>query len=231
MNTGTNDLGYLNWEYFHSEDYETLGTMQDFIWKTGKNSVAFTGLCRLAHNDTKRKNSDIPYWIHPICVAYGALTIIEHFEKIVQCPYDKELVVSDALCHDIVEDEDSIFASHILSINPQVLFDTYFISKPQGEWYEKLNRATRKRIYFSKLRVAPYHVKLIKLCDVLHNLGTWDPKDGFAYGPGAKLHEEVELLLEAIFSDIDNQFPLPFTYLSGKISARIEEMKRVDPVS
>jgi (p)ppGpp synthase/HD superfamily hydrolase len=132
-----------------------------------------TGFCQAAHSGQKRKFSGIPYWTHPMDVAD---LLHDHGHSDVHTQ-----VV--ALLHDVVEDTHVTLDEIKEHFGEAVAEDVKWLTKrdysgqtdPSGK---PLNRAEKKVLECYRLKLAPAHVKTIKLADRLHNMTllTEDPE-------------------------------------------------------
>jgi (p)ppGpp synthase/HD superfamily hydrolase len=109
------------------------------------------------HAGQKRKSSDIPYIVHPVCVM---LLLMEHGE------HDSELLTA-ALLHDTIEDTSVTLDQVRAEFGEGVAAIVAGCSEPakhDHSWEE------RKRHTIATLPTAPRAVQLISAADKLHNL-------------------------------------------------------------
>lgn len=126
---------------------------------------------KLRHGNQKRKYTNKPYITHPVSVAHKVYTIQ---------PYPDYVIA--AIFHDLVEDTDTTIKEIDDMYGYQISSMVAALTKPPitpGN-----NRASRTKQYISQLRVANDAVKLIKLADILDNIGSIvqnDPKFASLY--------------------------------------------------
>jgi len=128
------------------------------------------------HGGQVRKYTGELYINHPIAVA----------ERVSQYVKEPEAVAA-ALLHDVVEDTGVIAEQIEMVFGPTVAQYVWFLTKPP-EYVG--DRAIRKQIDRDRLSIAPEVVRLIKVCDVLHNAGSiqeHDPEFWKDFQPESKL--------------------------------------------
>jgi (p)ppGpp synthase/HD superfamily hydrolase len=134
-----------------------------------------------AHEGQVRKYTFQPYVEHPILVAKAVSRFVD----------DPEAIAA-ALLHDTVEDCDVSFEDIEDNFGDIVAEYVWFLTKPP-EFVG--NRAVRKQLDRDRLATAPKIVKLIKICDVMHNSGSIRDHDPDFY---EDFRVETRLLLDAI---------------------------------
>ncbi|MBT3298205.1 bifunctional (p)ppGpp synthetase/guanosine-3',5'-bis(diphosphate) 3'-pyrophosphohydrolase [archaeon] len=103
------------------------------------------------HQGQFRKNGVTPYIVHPHAV-------VKYLEKF---GIKDEVTLSIAWLHDIVEDTPLTYS------DVKVIF-----GKEIAEGVNYLTRNVCAENYKNRLSVAPENIKLVKLCDTLHNITT-----------------------------------------------------------
>ncbi|HLF03286.1 MAG TPA: HD domain-containing protein [Anaerolineales bacterium] len=109
-----------------------------------------------AHDGQKRKNTDVPYIVHPVGVM---LALVECGET------DPELLAA-ALLHDTVEDTSVTLAELREKFGERVAMIVEGCSEPdkRDTWEQ------RKQHTIAFLKIAPRDVQLVSAADKLHNL-------------------------------------------------------------
>lgn len=155
-----------------------------------------------AHDGQVRKYGGGPYIQHPVRVALR-----------VACFGD--VVAAAAVLHDVVEDCDVRIEQILIEFGLEVgslvaeLTDVY--TKKQ---FAHLNRAQRKEREHKRLQNASCEARIIKLADLLDNLSSIDPTDGFA----PVFCDEAEHLLGLIqHADM---------YLSNDVALEIRRLRK-----
>ncbi len=119
------------------------------------------------HGNQKRKYTGIPYWTHPLQVAYIVYKVTKD-----------EISTVVALCHDLLEDTecthrelDRFFSKFYAPYNVKKIIEG--IEHLTDEYvriaYPELNRKKRKQLEAERIGQIPTWVKTIKLADLLHN--------------------------------------------------------------
>ena len=136
-----------------------------------------------AHEGQTRKYTDEPYIEHPLAVGrmvWGLLRASEseaRKEAQYTTPvFSVDAVLAAAVMHDTVEDTSITIAQVERLLGPVVAGYVWYLTDPPvcvG------NRATRKALSLERLSNAPPEVRLIKMCDIVHNrmsIAEHDPK-------------------------------------------------------
>ena len=107
-----------------------------------------------AHEHQTRKESNIPYIVHPFMVAL----------KLQKYGFSDE-VLSAALVHDVLEDTNVTADEIEKSLGFEIRFMVETVTQDSGiSWKDK------KIKYIEKVRVAPVNVRAIATADKIHNL-------------------------------------------------------------
>lgn len=125
---------------------------------------------KIAHANQFRNYTNLPYWTHPLRVAY----IYSKY-----CPFPKSLGIEIALCHDLFEDTtvEPIYLSAILPLFGYDAGETHYIvmgvdaltDAYTSENEPNMNRAQRKRFEANRLARISSAYQSIKLADLIDN--------------------------------------------------------------
>ncbi len=123
-----------------------------------------------AHAGQVRKYDAQPYIQHPIRVAL----------RVARASRSDEMIAA-AYSHDVVEDCGITHAEILARFGPVVSgYVRDLTDQFTKESHPKLNRAARKALEHERLGQVCNESKVIKLADLLDNLTSIDPNDGFA---------------------------------------------------
>lgn len=125
---------------------------------------------RNAHGDQVRKYTGEPYVEHCFAVASMFRAFLEVATK------DFWDAFAAAILHDTVEDTDVTIEQIQQQFGDKVAEYVWYLTKPPAFVG---NRAKRKELDRARLAAAPDIVKLIKICDIMHNatsIEEFDPK-------------------------------------------------------
>ncbi len=111
-----------------------------------------------AHRGQTRKNSDEPYFNHPVEVMFNILQYVEDA--------DTEMLIS-ALTHDVPEDCEVTFQDMTVKFGPSVASIVNFCTKISVP--EDGDRATRKKIDQDHYAKGNYHSQNVKVADAKSN--------------------------------------------------------------
>lgn len=193
------------WDWRGSTEKEIIEIANKYLPDTKTVSAALE-ICIHAHrgqNRNKGKIKGIPYSGHPVAVAIGTyMTLSSLADELM--PGAMDILVSIALLHDVIEDCEPYWTSQIATLNPAIIIGVLQLSHPENRGFKSLNRKTRKRIIADLLALAPLYVKVIKACDRLHNLYSFDENDSFVSGPNAKYTTESIYLSQALTAKWNN---------------------------
>lgn len=144
------------------------------IFSNGKNVPALVEVAYLfakkAHEGQFRKyarhgEAPLPYITHPVAVMQSYEQSLTKLEK---QEFGIEEYCAAALLHDVVEDTPVTLTEIEIQFGSAVASAVFSLSKPEKR--SGVNRKERNRDYLHKLLVASDHVKIIKLCDIEHNI-------------------------------------------------------------
>lgn len=156
----------------------------------------------LAHGDQKRKYTFEPYMVHPLRVAQRAWERGIGIEAVI-----------GAILHDVVEDTDLCLVDIEIAFGPTVAAVVHGLTeaslglKGQPEW----NRAARKELDLVKLSEQPAVIQNLKMLDLIDNLSTVPPSDGFL----DRFMEEAKELVSGM-EDADFDLAEELVYVIGK---------------
>lgn len=125
------------------------------------------------HGSQLRKYTGEPYITH--CVEVAAL--VRNFLNIT----DDHPTTVAAMLHDVIEDTNATFNDIEFEFGAQVAEMVFWLTDVKSECG---NRRIRSRLNNIRLSRSPYHVKVIKLCDIISNCSSiveHDPKFATTY--------------------------------------------------
>ena len=128
-----------------------MGMLESTLWPRAANLAA-----RL-HQAHSRRDGTTPYFAHPARVAMILAVTFQHHE---------DTVLAAAFLHDVIEDTPADFDDVAEAFGTEVATLVAALTKDM-----RLPEPEREAAYERQLRDAPWQARLIKLADVLDNLG------------------------------------------------------------
>lgn len=128
----------------------------------------------------KRKFSGLPYYTHPQAVAEILGKYVPEATPVMMCA---------AWLHDVLEDTKVTYTVLVDKFGPDVARLVDGLTNKKARWADgtaKYTRFAQKRVDAHRMSSQPWEVKVIKLCDRLHNLPDIianDPKHAKVYVP------------------------------------------------
>lgn len=135
---------------------------------------------KLKHAEQFRKDGITPYHHHLKNVV----------DKLIGYEVTDTTTIVSAWLHDIIEDTDTTFEDIRNLFGDDVV-----------EYVDILTRTGNDELYINRLRDAPFHVKMIKFCDIMSNLEDL-PTSGLSNKDKLDYHNRKERIIIAILPEI-----------------------------